>query len=165
MKDFIANLSESERRTLIIASIVLALLAGYAFAWDPLMGSVDRMRSSVDQQRANVAWMNSAAQEAQSLLRARTGAAQAVSRGGQSLLAVVDQTARREKLGPALKRIEPRGQDEVRVRLEDAVFDDMVAWLSALQTRYGVLIDSVAIDRQPSQGRVTANLTLKDPAS
>lgn len=164
MKDFIANLSDSERRTLIIASIVLALLAGYAFAWSPLMGSVERMRASVEQQRTNVAWMNATAQEAQSLLRARTGAAQAVSRAGQSLLAVVDQTARREKLGPALKRIEPRGQDEVRVRLEDAVFDDMVTWLSALQTRYGVLIDSVAIDRQPSQGRVTANLTLKDPA-
>jgi len=165
MKEFLANLSESERRTLIIASIVLALLVGYVLAWDPLMSTVERLRVSVEQQRVNVAWMNSAAQEAQNLLRARTGASQAVSRGGQSLLAVVDQTARGAKLGPALKRIEPRGQDEVRVRLEDAVFDDMVTWLGALQKRYGVLIDSVAIDRQSSPGRVTANLTLKDAAS
>lgn len=165
MKEFLANLSDSERRTFIMASIALVLLAGYAFAWDPLMGTVDRLRASVEQQRASVAWMNSAAQEAQNLLRARTGATQAVSRGGQSLLAVVDQTARSQKLGSALKRIEPRGQDEVRVRLEDAVFDDMVTWLGSLQKRYGVLIDSVAIDRQSSPGRVTANLTLKDAAS
>lgn len=165
MKEFLANLSDSERRTLIIASVVLTLLAGYALAWEPLMSTVARLHAGVEQQRVSVAWMNSAAQEAQTLLRARTGASQAISRGGQSLLAVVDQTARREKLGSALKRIEPRGQDEVRVRLEDAVFDDMVAWLGALQKRYGVLIDSVAIDRQASPGRVTANLTLKDAAS
>lgn len=162
MKEFLANLSDRERRTLLIASVVLALLAGYALVWDPLMSNVERLRASVDQQRATVAWMNNAAQEAQALLRARAGSGQGVSRGGQSLLAVVDQTARREKLGPALKRIEPRGQDEVRVRLEDAAFDDMVSWLGSLQGRYGILIDSVAIDRQPSAGRVTVNLTLKD---
>jgi general secretion pathway protein M len=165
VKELLAKLSESERRTLVLASVVLVLLLFYALVWDPVMSATGRMQARVDQQRESLAWMQGAASEAQALMRLRSGAAQATDRGGQSLLAIVDQTARRDKLGPALKRIEPRGQDEVRVRLEDAVFDDMMRWLAALQQRYGVTIDSVAIDRQPSPGRVTVNLTLKDAAA
>lgn len=159
MKEWFEQLSASERRTLIAGAAVLTLLLLYTFLWRPIHKGVEETRARVESQRALLAWMQSAAVEAKSLMSSSSGAKP--SRGGQSLLSIVDQTARREKLATALKRVEPKGTDEVRVRLEDAVFDDTVAWLTRLQASYGVDVDSVSLERVGS-GRVNASITLKE---
>ena len=60
-----------------------------------------------------------------------------------------------------MKRIEPDGQELVRVSLEQASFDDMVTWLGSLQRSFGVSVADVSIDRQAASGRVNARITLK----
>ncbi len=160
MKELLVNMSQSEKRTLGIVSIALVILLLYAFVWNPVVKGVDRLRATVSEQQELLVWMQASAEEVKTL-RAAEGASRPTSRGGQSLLLVVDQTAKGSKLGTALKRVEPKGQNEVRVRLEEVAFDDMVRWLSGLQRRQGVNVDSISIDRQSAPGRVNANLTLK----
>jgi general secretion pathway protein M len=128
----------------------------YAVAWNPLTASVSRLQQSVEEQQALKQWMQQAAAEVNQL-RGAAGA----SDDHRSLLAVVDQTSKQSQLGPAVKRIEPDGQELVRVSLEQASFDDMMSWLGSLQRSFGVSVADVSIDRQAASGRVNARITLK----
>jgi len=158
MKDRFMNLSASERRTLIIAAVVLGLLLIYVAVWKPIHASAERWTKAANKNQEMVVWMTSAVQETK-LLRQQAGSPK--GSGGQSLLALVDQTARRSKLGSAMKRVEPKGSGEVRVRLENASFDDVMKWLTQLQRASAVSIDSISIDKDDSPGRISATLTLK----
>ena len=80
--------------------------------------------------------------------------------GDQSLLALVDQTARRSGLHDALRRVEPDKDSSVRVWFEGVAFDDMVRWLSDLTRNDGVGVDVVTVEKQPRSGIVNARLVL-----
>ena len=159
MNEFWENLSASERRTVVIGAVALALILIYMVVWKPLDSRVSQLDRTIDSQEQLLAWMQAAAVEAKKLQGSQS--ADARSTGGQSLLALVDQTARQSKLGDALKRVEPRGQDSVRVRLEQASFDHMVTWLGELQSKYGIAVDSISVDRHQLAGRIDASVLLQ----
>jgi type II secretory pathway component PulM len=75
---------------------------------------------------------------------------------------LVDRTARAAGLGGALRDQSPTGQG-VRLRIEGASFDVVVAWLGTLQSQYGVAIQAAMINGV-SPGVVNANLTLTRPS-
>ena len=156
MKEWFTSLAPRERAMVSIAAVVVALAWVSAVAWNPLTASVSRLQQSVEEQQALKQWMQQAAAEVNQL-RGAAGA----SDDHRSLLAVVDQTSKQSQLGPAVKRIEPDGQELVRVSLEQASFDDMMSWLGSLQRSFGVSVADVSIDRQAASGRVNARITLK----
>ena len=156
MKEWFTSLAPRERAMVSIAAVVVALALVYAVAWGPLASSVSRLQHSVEEQQALKQWMQQSAAEVKQL-RGAAGAAN----DHRSLLAVVDQTSKQSQLGPAVKRIEPDGQELVRVSLERASFDDMVTWLGSLHRSFGVSVADVSIDRQADSGRVNARITLK----
>ena len=156
MKEWFTSLAPRERAMVSIAAAVVVLALVYAVAWSPLASSVTRLQQSVEEQQALKQWMQQAAAEVNQL-RGAAGA----SDDHRSLLAVVDQTSKQSQLGPAVKRIEPDGQELVRVSLEQASFDDMMSWLGSLQRSFGVSVADVSIDRQAASGRVNARITLK----
>ena len=158
MKEYWMNLSASERRTLSIGGGVLVLVLIYALVWQPVASSAEQWRKSVKDKEAFVVWMNNAVLEAKAM---RKSAKPTASGNRQSLLALVDQMARRSKLGPALKRVEPKGTNEVRVRLENASFDDVMKWLTQLQKTRSVGVESISLDKEDQPGLVSATLTLK----
>jgi len=156
VKEWFTGLAPRERAMVSIAAVVVVLALVYAVAWGPLASSVSRLQQSVEEQQALKQWMQQSAAEVNQL----RGAAGATD-DHRSLLAVVDQTSKQSQLGPAVKRIEPDGQELVRVSLEQASFDDMVTWLGSLQRSYGVSVADVSLDRQAESGRVNARITLK----
>ena len=77
------------------------------------------------------------------------------------LLSAVDKAAKDPSLGgKAPTRMQPDGESQVRVWLEDVPFDALLRWMYGLQGHYGVRIDSVAIERRPTAGQVNARLSL-----
>jgi len=156
VKEWFTGLALRERTMVSIAAVVVVLALVYAVAWGPLASSVSRLQQSVEEQQALKQWMQQSAAEVNQL-RGAAGS----SDDHRSLLAVVDQTSKQSQLGPAVKRIEPDGQELVRVSLEQASFDDMVTWLGSLQRSFGVGVADVSIDRQADSGRVNARITLK----
>lgn len=158
MKEWLANLAPRERRIMVGGAVVLVLLLFYLIIWQPLHTGVAQMRTSVAEQRDTLRWMREAAAEVKSL--ATSGGQGSAGLGGRSLLAVVDQSARSSNLGPALKRVEPEGQNSVRVRLEGASFDAMVGWLSGLARSSQVFATSLSIERADANGQVDARVTL-----
>ncbi len=90
----------------------------------------------------------------------RAAGATAAQPSGESLVVLVDRTTRAGGLGAYLKRNEPDGQDGIRLRFENAPFDELVAWLGELQTNQRVGVVSATVDPGEGAGRVSANVQL-----
>jgi len=158
MKAWFAALSPRERLIVVGGGglLIVALLIG---SWLSFVNDVERMREVVSEQRVMSQWMETAAQEA-AVLRKGGGQKRTTSSGG-SLLSLVDQTAKRSGLGGAVTRVEPDGNDKVRIRLERVNFDKMMGWLESLQTKHGVSIDSITVDQHQDSGMANVRLSLK----
>lgn len=159
MKAWFASLEANERRMLIIAAPLLLIMLLYVGVWEPLVNKVDDLRVSTAEQESLLTWMRGAAQEVKQL-RGRSGQ-RAKPASGQSLLSLVDRTAKSARLGPALKRVQPDGEQKVRVWLEAASFDDVVRWLTSLETRHGVRVASSVFQALEATGRVDVRLVFE----
>lgn len=156
MKAWFMGLEANERRMLTGGGGLLLVMLLYLGIWEPLHNKVDSLRASTAEQTSLLAWMRSAAQEVKQL-RGRAGQPTKLASGG-SLLSLVDSTAKSGRLGEALKRVQPDGDTKVRVWLEAASFDDLIRWLSTLETRYGVHVESSVLQALDNPGRVDARL-------
>lgn len=159
MRAWFAQLRPNDRRALIIGLAVLVVVLGYLFIWEPAAKHLVQLRQTVNEQQSLLTWMQQAAQQVQQL-RGSTGGAAKIA-DGQSLLAVVDQSAKSGHLGTAMKRVEPEGQNTVRVWFEQANFDDLVLWLEGLQRTYNVGVANIVIERQTTPGLVNVRLSLE----
>ncbi len=158
MKQWWSGLQASERRILILGAVALGLILPYFAIWSPIQDDIEVLQQQVQEQQAVKRWMNQASAEVKQL---GGGSVAVQPRDGRSLLAVVDQTAKRSGLGPGLKRLEPEGQAAVKVWLEQVSFDDMLRWLSSMEQKNGLAVATITIDRQDVAGRVNARLTLE----
>lgn len=155
------QLAPRERRIVIAGGILLVIFLLYFMAWQPFVEHRQQLKETVREQQALVMWMQNTAQEVERLrANSPTGAGQIPE--GQSLLALVDQSAKSSRLGTALKRVEPEGQDAVRVWFEQALFDDLVLWLQSLQQNYGVNVNDIVVQRQETAGLTNVRITLAE---
>jgi general secretion pathway protein M len=149
-----SSLAERERRVLGAGGLVLALILLYLVVWEPLTAA--RQQRQVELQAARAL----AVQLEQLATAAPRAAAGPVAGAGQSLLAIVDQSRKASAIDKPPSRLQPEGDDTVRIWLEDVPFEALVRWLGDLHGRYGVRVDSADIDRESGPGLVSARLTL-----
>jgi general secretion pathway protein M len=150
-------LQPREQLFVAAAGVVLALALIYLLLWQPF--ALARVHREQDLQSARALAARIETIGAQVQLAHPAGAAPLVGRD-VSLLAAVDQASKDGTLGKAPSRMQPDGDNQVRVWIDDVPFDPLLRWMDELQTRYGVRIDSVAIERRPVPGVVSARLSL-----
>ena len=150
------SLSARDRRTLLIGGVIAAILFVLAVIL-PLDHSVARLHAQVAQKQADLVWRRSAAPEI-----AAAGPVQG-NNSGESLIVIVDQSAREAGLGGSLAGSQPSGQGGLSVQLQKASFDTLVGWLARLSQQNGVQIESATIDSTGEPGTVNASLVLKSP--
>jgi general secretion pathway protein M len=160
MRTWWEGLHARERRTLGTGAIVAALLLGWALVWHPLSRARTELTARIAQQRDDLAWMRQALAETKNL-RAQ-GARGRADRQGKSLLALADVSARGAGLAGALKRVEPAGNDSVRVSFEIADFDVLIGWMESLVRDYGIQITDFSADKVEGLGLVNARVTLEE---
>ncbi|MEW5755797.1 MAG: type II secretion system protein M [Pseudomonadota bacterium] len=156
MKEWFQGLSDREKRIVLAGAVALAIMLFYMVLWAPLSSSVAELRKSVESESKNLAWMKAAAQEIKG--KNRGGSVPGVQRGDESLMTLIDRTAKQGTLGAALKRVQPDKDGVVRVWLEDAPFDDVVFWLGGLKNAYGITVENAVIERSERPGYVKARL-------
>lgn len=156
LRNYYQQLAPRERILVAWGGAVLAILLFYAIVWHPIVGYRDDMAQSLKEQQDLLSWMRQSSAEVKQLGGGPRGVAT-----GESLLSVADRTARMNKLADALKRVEPEGENRVRVSLEQAAFDDLVTWLERIQTENRIRVDTASIDKENAPGRVTARLVLE----
>jgi general secretion pathway protein M len=154
VRDWLDSLSARERNLVYAAGALVSVALLYLVLVLPVQTSGNRMASRVGQKTADLAWMRAQAPQAM----AAAGAAR--SSGGESLVVLVDRTAREAGLGTSLRDQSPDGNSGLRLRIEGASFDTLVTWLAMLQQQHGVSIEAANIDAA-APGLVNATLSLK----
>ena len=157
MKVWFEELSRRERSILLFGGGALLLMLLYSLLWSPLSEQNERLRGDIENQKVTLAWMQQAAQQV------KQGGAQTARHNvnGESLLTLVDRTAKSSALGGSIKRIQPDKDGGVRIWLEKAEFNQMMRWLATLSRNHGVILSDSNIEKQLTPGLVDARLTLK----
>jgi general secretion pathway protein M len=148
----LAQLSERERRVLAVGAVAAVLIFVFGVVL-PLDHSVAKAHARLAQKRADLAWMQGVAPEI-------AASAAPPARGGESLLVIVDRSARESGLGSTLAGSEPGAPGTLSIRLSKAPFDTVVAWLARLAQQNGIHVDSATIDSAGGPGLVNAALVL-----
>ncbi|SEP95843.1 general secretion pathway protein M [Ectothiorhodospira magna] len=153
--------SSRDRRTLIIGGLLLLLILPYGLIWLPLNDRLDNAARTVERLQNDLDWMMAASAQVQ----AARGQSSDLPRvqGAQSLLGLVDATARQANLASGLRRVQPEGAGTVRVWMEHVAFDDLLRWLDGLVQEYGIQVTGLVVDRQSEAGRVNVRLVLEGP--
>lgn len=153
-----SQLEPRERRIVLVGGLLAGLILIYAGIWSPLASAHGRQREALAQARVIAQQL----ELAQAWVRQNPSAPRAAPSAAlnQSLLAAVDQAARSGTLGKAPERLQPEGDLEVRVWLEDVPFEALVRWLGELKTRYGITAQTLDVERAEAPGQVTARLSL-----
>jgi type II secretory pathway component PulM len=145
------TLSERDRRMLLIGSVMIAVLLVYVII--QLDSNVSKAHKRISKKVEDLAWIQTAAPE---LMQSPVVGVSS----GESLLVIVDRSARESGLGGSLAGSEPSGPGALSVRLQKASFDQLVTWLGRLAQQNGIRVDSASIDSAGEPGVVNAAIVL-----
>ena len=154
------ELQPRERVMVSVGAVVVLVTLVYLLLWEPFANARTKQMAALAEQRAlaeRLETIGAAVQKAQ-----RAGVA-AIQGREQSLLTLVDQLGRSAELGKAPARLQPEGDNEVKVWFEDVPFDALVRWMATLEARYGVQITAAELERRAGEGLVNARLTVIRP--
>jgi general secretion pathway protein M len=154
LQQWLAGLAARERRLVYAAAALASIALVYYALVLPVLTAAARREARIEQKTADLAWMREVAP------RIAAGGAAPGAAGGESLVVLVDRTGREAGLGAAIRDQSPSGENGLRLRLEAASFDVLVAWLANLQQQHGVRVDAASIDAAGVPGLVNASLTL-----
>jgi len=151
--DSYAARSQRERRMLALGAIAAAAIFLFGVLM-PLNRSVTHAQQRLAKKHADLAWMRAVAPEI-------AASAPPPAANGESLLVIVDRSARESGLAKALAGSEPGGPGSLSVRLEKAPFDQLITWLAHLSQQNGVIVDSATIEKTGAPGLVNAAIVLR----
>ncbi len=153
MKQWFAGLNQREQLSLLILGFALGLYLLFIVALRPLGEAQAEMSTrnvavSESLQRIDV-------MVSQILALRESGAQGSAPRNLTSL--VNSSTAEH---GLSIDRLQPNSRGEVQIRLENAAFDSLAAWLYQIEYRDHLLVQEVSITQAGSSGRVNATVRI-----
>jgi general secretion pathway protein M len=155
MPAWYARLSEREQRMVLLGGIAAAVLIVLAVVL-PLSRNIAQARLRITHKQADLSFIQNAAP---TLAAAGPGIGNAAT--GESLVVLIDSSARESGIGKSLSSSQPTADKGLRVRLDHVPFDALVAWLARLSQSHGVSVESAEIESAGEAGFVNAGLVLK----
>jgi len=155
MRAWYSNLAERERRMVTLgaaAGVVLLLLAIIL----PLNRNIAQARQRITTKQGDLAFIQDATPQ---LAAAGPGSGEAAT--GESLVVLIDSSARESGIGKSLSSSQATADKGLRIRLDNVPFDALVAWLARLSQSHGVRVESAEIEAAGETGHVNAGLLLK----
>jgi len=153
LKDWFAGLNQREQMSLLVLGFALGLYLVFMLVWSPLA----ERRAQLELQNQGVAQsLQRVDAMVSEILSLREGGA--ASTDERNLTALVNQSTSRHNL--QVSRLQPNTRGDIQVRLENALFDDLLAWLDDVENREGLLVTEVAITPAGNPGRVNVSIRI-----
>lgn len=153
MHSWYYGLKQREQLSLLLLAVALGTYLLYASVWLPLASSRDEMIMRNQGVASSLARVDAMVSEV--LLLRESGAGSASKR---NLTSLINQSTNRMNL--QVSRLQPNSRGELQVRLENASFDDVLAWLYEMEYAQGLLVREVSLTHSGSAGRVNASIRL-----
>lgn len=153
IKKYWAGLQPRERIILTFGSLIVSIILLYALLFQPWYKALNHMETALPDLRTNLVWMR---QQSQALKDGSVKQKAPKLQGrGQSLLSVVEQTAKRAQVSQAIQQMTPaQNNTEVRVVLDEVNFNQWLRWVDELYKRYGVDIKQVTAERDDDRPNI-----------
>jgi general secretion pathway protein M len=155
MRAWYANLAERERRMVTFGAVVAVVLLLLAVIL-PLNRNIAQARQRITTKQGDLAFIQSAVSQ---LAGAGPGIGAAAT--GESLVVLIDSTARESGIGKSLASSQATADKGLRIRMDNVPFDALVAWLARLSQNHGVRVETAEIEAAGEVGLVNAGLLLK----
>ena len=158
IKDWWQNLQTREQQLVLFGSIAVSVLLFYSLAWSPLVNARDIKQQQVENNQELLAWMKTKSAEVKQLGLSNPQALRSDS--NRSLLAIVDSLANQLGLRSSIRQIEPNGQNNVTIWMDEIEFDALITMLGQLEKRSDVMVIEASINRLDQLGFVKARIQL-----
>ena len=144
------KLQSRERAMVSWGALAAILMLLYTFVWSPWHKAIFHMESVITIKRVDLVWMR---QQAAALGDSGTVAPQANVKGtSQSLMAVVERSAKASGVGESIQQMIPRQNNtEVSVVLESVSFSKWLRWVDILEKQYAVTVKQLSAERDTTQ--------------
>ena len=156
LQTWYAGLAKREQRFVSVGAVAVAVLLLLAVGL-PLQRQVSGLQQRIARKQADLLWMQSVAPT----LAAAGPVAVAGNGPQESLLVLIDRTAREAGLGQALTGSQPSGDGGLRVTLEKANFNSVVSWTARLAEQHMVSVQTATIEAAAEPGTVNAGIVLQ----
>ena len=143
MKQWFLSLTQRERILVQAATSVVAIFIVYLLIYEPISSTYEQNKKNVASSMETLQWMRTAAEEVKKLSAGRT--VKAGSTGKQFILSTVDRSAKSAGLASVMKRVQPESDTGVRVWFENAPFDELIKWLSIIESKHGLSVNEINI--------------------
>jgi general secretion pathway protein M len=153
MKQWLLNLNQREQLSLLALGAALIVYVLYMAVWLPVADGRDDM--VVRNQHLALSLQRVDAMVSQLKVLRESGEGRT---NKPNLTSVINQSTNRMNL--KVSRLQPNSRGELQVRLENASFDDVLAWLYEMEYAQGLLVREVSLTGSGSAGRVNASVRL-----
>ncbi len=147
-----AQFNQREQLSLLALALVVGLYLLYMVVWNPLAGKREELREQNTRVAESLQRVDAMVSEL--LYLRETGGGE--RRPRRNLTALVNQST--GKAGLQVSRLQPNSRGEIQVRLENASFDSVLAWLHEVETGLGLLVREVSVTTAGSAGRINATV-------
>lgn len=152
LKSYWASLEVRERMVLTWGGIIVAAILFFVFIWQPWRAALSFMETSVRQMRVDSVWMT---QQVDAIQGGGATSQQTFQGADQSLMAVLQQTAKKANINKTIQQIVPdQNTGEVRVVLEGVGFNQWVKWVDTLYKQYGVDINQINAEKDDEKPNI-----------
>jgi general secretion pathway protein M len=143
------------------AGIIVMLALVYLLAVEPFFKQRTILTQRIKAQRQELVWMQQNSERVKRLQAASPDHTQ--TSYSRSLLGVVDSSSRTNNMRKSIQRMEPEGNNGVKLWIEDADFDTLIQWLGSLNTQQSVYVARATISRGDAPGLIDTRLSLQRP--
>ena len=159
MKIWFDSLESREKILIVFASILVIITSTYMLILAPMIKERDSLNKSINDWESSIIEISHLKQlDAQSQLTINNQ-----NKPDQSLVVIVDISLRKHNLYQSLQRSLPNGNDNIRVELQEASFNDLILWIEELDSMYNLKVISANFSESSSEeyGFVNTSLTLE----
>lgn len=156
LQQWFNNLQRQEQLMLLVGGTVLVIYLLFSVLWSPMAESVDTLERQNEAAHASLQNVQSLAQEYKALRSSGAGG-KGVSK--QNLTRLIDTLVK--KHGLTMNRFQPSSSGDVQIRLENAVFNNILAWVNELEGANGVIVKDFSVSPGNDTGVVNVSIRLR----
>lgn len=150
------ELNDSQRKLSLVAMVLFVAIIFYNFVWDPLHSGVHQLRKDYVANQELITWMK----QAQVQLKQQNRSKKVVADKNQSLLALSEESVKSSRIDGSVKEIKQANDDTVQILFEEIAYADIIKWVDALGTKFGIGVKKLTIRQTDTPGVVKADVVV-----